>query len=64
MAEGNADSTAEVGEIDREWTSTSLDHPEDGRHINQSGEIGEGDDELSADLADSADIAKKLSGSA
>ena len=34
MAEDEPDSTAEVGEIDREWERTSLSHPEDAKARN------------------------------
>jgi len=64
MVDSNPDSTAEFGEINREWTGTTLDHPENNRHIDQSGDIGENDDELSADLADAADIEEKFGGNA
>jgi len=64
MAADEPDSTAEVGEVDREWERTSLSHPEDAKARNVSGAIEETDDELAADLADDADIAAKLRGDA
>jgi len=64
MADKEPDSTAEIGEIDREWEKTSLTHPEDAKARNVSGAIEEADDELAADLADGADIAAKLRGDA
>jgi hypothetical protein len=59
MAGDNPDSTAEFDEIDREWNSTTLQDPET-NVVDVSGEIGESDDELDADLADAQDIARRL----
>ena len=60
MVDSNPDSTEEIGEVDREWTRTTLDHPEDERAIDVSGAIPEGDEELASDLAEADDIAAKL----
>lgn len=60
MAENNADSTAEVAEVDREWKTTTLSDPENSRHVDLSSETGEPDSDLDTDLAEAADVARRL----
>jgi hypothetical protein len=60
MSDGNADSTEELGEVDRQWERTTLDHPEDERAIDVSGAIPESDDQLTSDLAEADEIAARL----
>ncbi len=64
MADNEPDSTAELDEVDREWTRTSLKDPQDSQPRNVAGAIEESDDELAADLADEQDLAAKLRGDA
>jgi hypothetical protein len=59
MVDSNPDSTAEIDEVDREWTSTTLSDPENGRHIDL-GETEESDSELDTDVAEAADVARRL----
>lgn len=60
MVDSNPDSTEAIGEADRQWQRTTLDHPEDERAIDVSGAIPEADDELASDLAEADDIAARL----
>ena len=62
MVDSNPDSTEAIGEVDRQWQRTPLEHPEDERAIDVSGAIPEGEDQLTSDLADAADIAARLRG--
>jgi hypothetical protein len=60
----NGDSTTEFDEVDREFRSTTLSDPENSRHPDLSGEIEESDSELDTDLAEAADVARRLKGGA
>jgi len=64
MADDNPDSTAEFDEVDREWTSTTLSDPENSRHPDLGGEVAESDSDLNTDLAETADVARRLRGGA
>ena len=60
MTDSNPDSTAELDEVDREWTTTTLSDPENSRHFEPSGETDESDNELDTDLAEATDVARRL----
>ena len=64
MAGDHPDSTTEFDEVDREWKSTTLSDPENSRHPDLGGEIEESDSELDTDLAEAADVARRLTGGA
>ena len=64
MADENADSTSEFDEVDREWKSTTLSDPENSRHPDLSGEVEESDSDLDTDLAEAADVERRLRGGA
>jgi hypothetical protein len=62
MADENPDSTAEFEEVDREWTSTTLSDPENGRHPDLGGALEESDTDLNTDLSEAAEESRRLSG--
>jgi len=62
MTDHNPDSTTEFEEVDREWKSTTLSDPENIRHPDLSGEIEESGSELDTDLAEAADVERRLKG--
>jgi hypothetical protein len=62
MADDEADSTDEVGEVDREWTTASLKDPQNSGHQTLAGVIEEADGELAGDLEEADDIAARLRG--
>ncbi len=64
MADDNPDSTTEFDEVNREWKSTTLSDPENSRHPDLGGDIEESASELDTDLAETAEVARRLTGGA
>ena len=62
MADNEADSTVEVGELDREWTTASLKDPQNSGHQTLAGVIEEADGELASDLEEADDVAARVRG--